>query len=79
MSSIKEWIDSSDMNVTDFSRAIGVSRASVYQYLNGRSAPSVVVAMRIRLITGMKFSQIIDCFEPASKEWSEWMEERTKL
>ena len=74
--SLKMWLETNNVTITDFAKMINTSRASIHSYLNGTAAPGVVVSMKIRKVTGLKFSEIIDCHQISRENWSEFINKK---
>lgn len=77
-SSIRKWMVDSKVGYPEFAKMLGVTRAALYQYTNGKNLPGLITAMKIRKITGLKFSEIIDCCDWAEKDWNEFIKPEKK-
>ena len=78
MSSIKKWMDENKWSISKLASEIGISRAAVYLYLKGETCPNTTTAMKIRKITGLRFSQIIDCSDQEINDWNAWLNRNVK-
>lgn len=64
-----------NINVTKFAKEVGITRTNIYLWLKGTSGPTLLSAMKIRKLTGLKFSQILACSKKDLKEWKEFSNE----
>lgn len=74
MNSLHKWMEDNKMSVAQMSEKLDISRAAVHLYIKGKNSPSALTSMKIRKITGLKFSEIIDCSEQEIVAWKQWLE-----
>lgn len=48
---LKEYLDSNDLSVQDFSAITGISESNIYKYLNRTAVPSYSTARLIEILT----------------------------
>jgi DNA-binding XRE family transcriptional regulator len=48
---LKEWLDKQLGTKKEFAEKIGVSRYTLYKYLNGEATPRLEIALRIQKVT----------------------------
>lgn len=65
---IREWLlpklETLDLSVEQFSREIGISRASLYFYMNDRARPSTQVMAKICHRVGVPFEEGLAQYTP---------------
>lgn len=71
-------MDENNWSVTKMADELNLSRAAVHLYLKGATCPHTTTAMKIRKLTGLKFSQIIDCSEQEINDWNKWIERQSE-
>jgi transcriptional regulator with XRE-family HTH domain len=68
---IKEWLlpilDSKGISVENFARAVGISRATVYFYMNDRHRPDEQVMAQMCRVLGVPFEEGLRQYTP--KKW----------
>ena len=74
MIKLREWMK--DKNVSKTCKELGISRPTLYAYFKDESSPSLEVAMKLRVLTGLKFSELLA--RGSKKSWDAWLDEYTK-
>jgi transcriptional regulator with XRE-family HTH domain len=67
MKELDDWIAARDMTQKAFGELIGVSQATVSDYLRGEMEPTMRTLRRIRKVTGIPFDKLIGN-KPKSKQ-----------
>lgn len=76
--SLERWRVANNYTPSQLAEELGVSRPGIYLYLKGKSAPNLCTAMKLRKLTGLKFSEILDCNETEFNEWNKWLVSKTE-
>lgn len=74
MNSLNKWMTENKVSIAQMAEKLEISRAAVHLYIKGKNSPSALTSMKIRKITGLKFSEIIDCSEQEIFAWKQWLE-----
>lgn len=72
---LKTWLKDNSIQLQAFSNQLGISRIALYNYMKGNTVPCLLVAMKIRKLTGLKFSEILQGKDDEYAKWQEFMQE----